>query len=116
LGKKQRRKSLSKATSSRKANPSGATEICVLTNSIFYFINSVFIIWTNNHYQLVANHKGKLLINRRYRSLRGAKIAFSKLFGHRGWKEDLAANWSVFYKPDARWLREKSKGFRMPDY
>ncbi len=93
-------------------NPGKSREICTLINSIFYFVSSVFIISNNGHYQLVAKHNGKLLIDKPYKTLRGAKIAFSKLFGERGWQKNVKAEWSVFYEPDAQWLKEKSKGIR----
>lgn len=93
-------------------DPGKAGEICVLINSIFYFIGSVFIINNSGDYRLVANHNGKILIDKPYKTLRGAKIAFSKLFGHRGWKEDLKAEWSIFYKPDAQWLNKRCKGIK----
>ena len=101
---------------SRDEDPIRPTKISILTNSIFFFINSVFIISQKETYYLVANHKGKLLIDKPYKTLRGAKIAFSRLFGHRGWKEDLKANWSIFYKPETRWLREKGKGTKMLEW
>ena len=100
---------MSNAALSRDENSARSKEISILINSIFYFINSVFIIRNNDAYRLVAIHKGKLLIDNPYKTLRGAKIAFARLFGKRGWKEDLKANWSIFYKPDARWLKEKRK-------
>jgi len=82
-------------------------EICILLNAIFYFVNSVFIINDNGKYQLVGEHNGKLLIDKSYRTLRGAKIAFSKLFNYRGWKQDTRAEWSGFYPPDRQWIEEK---------
>jgi hypothetical protein len=54
----------------------------------------------------VVNHNGKILYDKVYKTLRGAKIAFSKLFNHRGWKEHLKAEWSIFYKPDPWWLKK----------
>ncbi len=92
--------------------PGNSGEICILINSIFYFIGSVFIINNNGNFRLVARHNGKILMDKPYRTLRGAKIAFSKLFNYRGWKEDVKAEWSVFYVPDPQWLKEKSKGIK----
>ena len=87
-------------------------EICVLINSIYYFIGSVIILNNNGHYRLVVKHNRKILIDKIYKTVRGAKIAFSKLFNHRSWQEDLKAEWSVFYKPDAQWLKKRSEGIQ----
>ncbi|UCH92735.1 MAG: hypothetical protein JSV88_20900 [Candidatus Aminicenantes bacterium] len=91
-------------------SPGKPGEICILINSIFYFVSSVLIINKNGYYRLVAKHNGKLLIDKVYNTLRGAKIAFSKLFGHRSWIEDLKAEWSLFYKPDDQWLKKRCQG------
>lgn len=93
-------------------DPGKPGEICVLINSIFYFVSSVIILNNNGHYRLVAKHNRKILIDKIFNSLRGAKIAFSKLFNHRCWQEDLKAEWSVFYKPDAQWLKKRCEGIR----
>jgi len=93
-------------------DPGKPGEICVLINSIFYFISSVIILNINGNYRLVAKHNGKILIDKIFRTPRGAKIAFSKLFNHRGWQEDLKAEWSVFYKPNAQWLKKRCQGIR----
>jgi len=93
-------------------DPGKPGEICVLINSIFYFISSVIILNINGHYRLVVKHNGKILIDKIYTTVRGAKIAFSKLFNPRGWQEDLKAEWSVFYKPDDQWLNKRCDGIR----
>lgn len=93
-------------------DPGKPGEICVLINSIFYFISSVIILNVNGHYRLVVKHNGKILIDKIYTTVRGAKIAFSKLFNQRGWQEDLKAEWSVFYKPDDHWLKRRCEGIR----
>jgi hypothetical protein len=97
-------------------DPGKPGEICVLINSIFYFISSVFILNNKGHYLLVAKHNGKILIDKIYKTLRGAKIAFSKLFGQRGWEEDIKAEWSVFYKPDSQWLKKSCEGIRTMEW
>ncbi len=89
----------------------GATDpekVCALINSIFYFVGSVFITDNGKNYQLVAHHNGRILINKPYRTLRGAKIAFSKLFGYRSWREDVKAEWSNFYDADGNWIEVRT--------
>jgi hypothetical protein len=83
-------------------------KICVLTNSAFYFINWVFIVRRNVSYRLVVNHNGNLLMDKDYRTLRGAKIAFSKLFKHRNWEKNVKAEWSRFFEPESQWLKKNN--------
>ena len=97
-------------------DPGKPGEICILINSIFYFISSAIIFNKNGHYRLVVKHNRKIFIDKIYKTLRGAKIAFSKLFNHRSWEEDLKAEWSVFYKPDAQWLKKRCEGIRTMEW
>jgi len=87
--------------------PGKTRKICILINSIFYFIGNVFIVTNEGNYRLVANQNGKLLIDRPYKTLGGAKIAFSRIFSHRGWRKGLKPEWSLFYEPDVKWLKER---------
>jgi len=93
-------------------DPGKPGEICVLINSVFYFIGSVIILNSKGHYRLVVKHNRKILIDKIYKTVRGAKIAFSKQFNHRGWQENLKAEWSAFYKPDAQWLKKRCEGIQ----
>jgi hypothetical protein len=58
-------------------------------------------------YRLVVLHNNKLLYDRFYNSIRGAKIAFQKLFKSKAWFEDVKAIWTIFYPPEKPWLVEK---------
>ena len=78
--------------------------IYLLTNSNHYFIECVYIRRENNQYRLVALNHGKVLYNNQYPTLRGCKIAFTKLFKERGWKEKITSNWSPDYTPETQWL------------
>ncbi len=91
-----------------KHRPIDREKICTLINSIYYFVGSVFITDNQGNYRLIANHNGKLLFDKSYRTLRGAKIAFSKLFGPRSWRDNVKAEWSDFYDADARWVNIKN--------
>jgi hypothetical protein len=88
--------------------PAGKPErVCTLINAIFYFVGNVFISEEKGSYRLVAHHNGRILIDQSYPTLRGAKIAFSKLFGCRSWRKNVKAEWSRFYSADDRWLDVK---------
>jgi len=81
--------------------------ISKLINSIYYFISDVFIrtdLIDKKKFTLVAIHNKRVLIYKDYKTPRGAKIAFSRIFKKKAWKEDVKASWSNFYDPDKKWL------------
>jgi hypothetical protein len=82
-----------------------------LVNSVYYSISTCFIMeltMTNQvEYRLLAIHKKKVLTDRNYRTLRGARIAFEKQFKKMAWRDDVAAEWSHFYPPNRDWIEEK---------
>jgi hypothetical protein len=87
--------------------PGKLLKLCSLINPAFYFIDWVYIVERQGGFRLIANHKGNLLFDKHYKTLHGAKIAFSKLFKHLGWKKRMKAQWSPFYEPDSNWLKDK---------
>jgi hypothetical protein len=78
-----------------------------LLNSIFYFIECVFIIISKGNYRLVAINNNRVLMDKNFQTLRGGKIALAKYFKNKGWKEEIKAEWSHKYPPDQDWLKEK---------
>jgi hypothetical protein len=89
-------------------NPEHIGHICLLINSVHFFLHSVFILCQENIYRLVVLHNNHLLIDRHYNTMRGARIAFQKLFKHKAWQEGVKSNWSLSYPPDTDWLEEKT--------
>ena len=81
-------------------------QISRLINSIFYFIDVVFILKKDDKYRLIALHRRRELIDSTYPTFRGAKIAFSKFNKDKPWKKDVKAEWSHFYNPDKSWLAD----------
>jgi len=92
------------------------TKMSRLINSIYYFIEYVFIMAENESYRLVAIHQGKLLTNETYKTAKGAKIAFLKFWNYRAWQEGVRPKWSPFYPPDSKWLKEKKEIIRPTHY
>lgn len=78
-------------------------EISRLINSIYYFIEYVFILKKGSGYRLFALHDRRVLIDKTYQTMRGAKIAFGKSYPNEGIK----AEWSELYQPDHQWLEHK---------
>ena len=78
-----------------------------LINSVYYFIDCVYILKTVNKYRLVALHKGRMLCDMYCSKSNDCKIAFDKLFKDKAWSEEIKAEWSHFYDPDKQWLEKK---------
>ena len=54
-------------------------EISRLINSIFYFIDVVYILKKDDTFRLIALHGGRVLIDKIYSTITGAKIAFTRI-------------------------------------
>jgi hypothetical protein len=67
-----------------------------LLNSYVYFLGNVFIVNQGIEFKLVVVDEDKILIDKEYGTFRGAKIAFGRLFGKRGWKKGLKPKWGEF--------------------
>ena len=85
-------------------------KISRLINSIYYFIECVFIAVEEEGYRLVVIHQGNLLTDQTYKTAKGAKIAFLKFWSYRVWQEGVKPKWSHFYPPDPKWLEKKTQG------
>lgn len=79
-------------------------KISMLTNAYKYFLEHVFIIAYEKSYRLLIIHKWQLVEDRDYKTLRGAKIAFTRLFGDQRWKEYDEPEWSRFYNPGEQYF------------
>jgi hypothetical protein len=82
-----------------------------LLNSIYYSIGICFILKgskSDKPFRLLAidDREKKVLFDGYYTSLKGARIAFVKFFKNQAWSENVAAEWSFFYPPDADWINE----------
>jgi hypothetical protein len=78
-----------------------------LINSVYFFIDCVYILKSKDKYRLVALHHRRVLCDKYYSTERGCRIAFQKMFKDKAWSEEEKADWSPFYDPDKRWLEEK---------
>ena len=93
----------------RENNTGEISMISILTNSVYYFIDCVFIAKSKNKYRLVALQHRKVLFDKHYPSIKKCKIAFDEMFREKAWSEEVNAEWSRFYDPDKRWLDKKCK-------
>jgi hypothetical protein len=83
-------------------------KISRLYNSIYYFIELVYIAKQQDSYRLIALHRGRILYDRLYRDLRGAKIGFAKRFKRKKWDRRAKPVWSPMYTPDRGWCRRNA--------
>lgn len=82
-------------------------EISSLFNAVEYFFETVFIMTAKDGYRLLVVHYNELLTDKIYKTARGARIAFSKIYKYKAWSDGVKANWSLFYSPDYGWVEKK---------
>jgi hypothetical protein len=78
-----------------------------LTNSVSFSLKYVFILKELDNYRLVITNDMEKLRDIRYRTLRGAKVAFVKLIRKKIPKNKIIPLWSYFYPVDGTWLKDK---------
>ncbi len=91
----------------RKVKKKNRVYISVLKNSALYFIDSVLLIAVKGKYRLVVIHDKTVLWNKVYHTIRGARIAYQKVFKKKSFQERIKADWCPFYPPEPDWLKEK---------
>ena len=90
----------------------GDISISRLTNRIYYFIDTCFIMDLSGksqgkkRYRLLAFHEkeNRIFADKCFPTLRGARISFSKQFNNRACIDNLDADWSDLYQPDHDWI------------
>lgn len=66
-----------------------------LYNSISYFLQNAYIINDHSSFRLIVLNHGRLLFDKAYKTLTGAKIAFATRFGWKKlWEKDTHPLWS----------------------
>ena len=79
-------------------------QMSLLANSFYYFLERVFIVNAAGDYRLLVIHRNRVLWNKNYKSIKGAKIAFSKHFKHKAYKPSVKSEWTMLYSPDEDWI------------
>ena len=79
----------------------------VLFNANLYFLHYVVIVITGEKYRLLVILDNRVLWDKEYKTVKGARIAFNKLFKERAWHAVKKSLWSPFFPPDNDWLQEK---------
>ncbi len=81
--------------------------ISVLINRILYFMETVFIMTVEDQYRLIVINRETLRTDEIYKTFEEAKSAFLNKYKYKAWGEGVKPNWSIFYPPDAKWLKKK---------
>lgn len=89
-------------------------KVCMLINAVYFFLESVFIVIAEDHCRLVIIHNRKLIVDHCYDTLRGAKIAFYRMYKNKGCIPGVQNEWSSNYVPDKKWLSQKLKTMPQP--
>jgi len=89
------------------ANENEEAKVSILVNAVYYFLENVFIVIGEDHCRLVIIQNHKLIIDQCYDSLRGAKIAFYRMYKNKCCVKGLKTEWSITYSPDSEWLSER---------
>jgi len=79
-------------------------KVSILTNSVHFSLFRVFIFADKGQFRLIVFNHGKLLTDAIYKTARGARIAFLKLWEFQKERENVTAKWSHFYTPEKDWL------------
>lgn len=66
----------------------------ILTNRNCFYIQHALILFVGRQYRLIVYHGEKVLIDKTYKTLRGPKIAFSKLYRKRAFNDSIIPRWS----------------------
>ena len=92
----------------RKPKESSAPEtITLLSNSAHYFLESVFIVVYPDCCRLVVYLKGKRLTDKSYDSMKGARIAFARIYRDNAFSNDVFPEWTHYYNPQRIGLQER---------
>ena len=82
------------------------TMISMLLNAIHYYLDCVMILHLGYQFRLLVFHRSSVLLDRQYTSLKGAKIAFHKIYRHQACIDSVKARWDE-YVPECSWIEKK---------
>jgi hypothetical protein len=92
-------------TTAISSNPTPEKYISRLINSLYFFLDIALIVIEEKYYRLIVYDKAKnFLVDKRYTTAKGARIAFMRFFRHKYYNDKPRADWSFSYPPDWDWL------------
>jgi hypothetical protein len=86
-------------------------KIISLLNSAHYLLSHAIIVFDKDRrFHLLVEGRGTRLTDEVYNSLKGARIAFSKIHQIKALNNRIKPLWSKPYRPDIQWLDKKLSG------
>ncbi len=71
----------------------GVIDVYALQNNIYYFLQAAWIIEFQTGFKLLVIHCNRVLTEKSYLTLGGAKESFAKLYKYRIWAPDVRPRW-----------------------
>ncbi len=81
--------------------------LLLMLNSNYWFVRFAAIIPEGDKFRLFVAHNKHTLIDELYNNIWGAKVAFTKSFKKKAWKNGLKPTWSTNFEPEQDWLKEQ---------
>jgi len=66
-----------------------------LVNAIIFFLENVYIERRKTGWRLVVSHRGITWTDKGYKTLKGAKIGFSKTYCWKSIQKDIKPRWAI---------------------
>jgi len=82
-------------------------KIFSLSNTHHYFIHFAIILCLSKGYRLLVQDENSILTDKIFETLRGAKVAFHKLYSYRQYGNGCKPRWSHLYHPERQWLIDR---------
>ena len=82
------------------------TMISMLLNAIHYYLDCALVIHSARQFRLLVFHLDRVLLDKQYTTLKGAKIAFHKIYRHQACVDGVKARWDE-YVPEGSWIEKK---------
>ena len=84
-------------------------DISNLTTSHLFFVSCAFLEVVSGGFRLVVIKGKKVIKDKIYRTLRGARISFAREYWRPWFQFKRPTEWSHFYPPDPGWVDDKLK-------
>ena len=89
-------------------------EISILSTSNHYLLDLVYIVAMDDEFRLKVMENRELVVDKKYKSAGGAKIAFSRMYCYRTSKPNIDTDWSIFFQPTPQWMEEQGIKLKVP--
>jgi hypothetical protein len=89
------------------------SEVTVLINAVYFFLSDVVVFKEDGWFHLIVLRRGAVLLDKQYKTVRGARGAFNKLFKSffftRAPEFKRTPEWTPFFAPEVKFINRISK-------